>query len=171
MAAKRLQLGDNKEDEMGRPKGSKNKKKAKVKKKQVKQKVVKIVKTEKGVTAKNAKNAKNAKTAKKKQAYSKYSNLPDDYVEPKTLKFAGHCPTCDMSLTTKDFVTKTIFECIGCGCRKNKKHLLKESKAQKERARVTKKQYLKETAKLSKIKGNTHISDLPDVSIMNDIKE
>jgi hypothetical protein len=163
---------------MGRPKGSKNKKqvkaKAKVKSVKVKAKVKKKLKKKVKLDPLEKIRKKaiiKKEVAKKKQAYSKYSNLPDDYVEPPTLKFAGHCPECDMSLTTKDFATKTIFECIGCGCRKHKKHLLKESAAHQERERITKKQYLKETAKLSKVKSDTHISDLPDVSIMNDIKE
>ena len=157
---------------MGRPKGSKNNK---VKKNVKLDPLEKIEKIEKKTKLKKE-DTKTAYKKKQKQKYSKYSNLPDDYVEPPTLKFAGHCPECDMSLTTKDFVTKTIFECIGCGCRKHKKYLLKESKSQKERKMISKKQYLKESANLTKDK-ESHTSDLPNIpnipniSIMNDIKE
>jgi len=167
---------------MGRPKGSKNK--TKTKKTAVKKKVGRP----KGSTKKSKKSGKSEKAIKeltkkntkivlkpkpKYKTPSQYTNLPDDYVEPKSQKFAGYCPKCDMCLTTKD-VSKGIYECVGCGSKRNKKFLLKESKAQSEKEMLTKKQYLRETAALTRQKktgSDHHISDLPDVSIMNKVKD
>jgi len=176
---------------MGRPKGSKNKKTKKNKKtvKSVKKKVGRPKKAKRGRPKGSTNKNKKKKVIKKKvgrpkkieavvekvpvKKYSKYLNLPDDYVEPVNQKFVGYCPKCDMCLTTKD-ISKGIYECVGCGSKRNKKYLKKESKAQIEKEKISKAQYLKETATLIKQKkseSDVHISDLPDISIMNDVKD
>ena len=172
---------------MSRPKGSKNKKKSP-------SKVAKIIKRKVGrpkkikVPAKKKakkkvgrpKKVKSEKKIVKKYAPSKYNNLPDDYVQPKTYKIAGFCPKCDLCIMPSDFVSKLIFECP-CGTRKHKKYLKKKSarviKQQGEAARISKKEYLKDAS--SKIKdlemhhkSTHHISDVPiDVSIMSGVKD
>ena len=179
---------------MSRPKGSKNKKKkvkevvikkkigrpkkirtegevVKIKKKLGRPKKVHIVKTDKSEI--------DPVYIKKAAAYSKYNSLPDDYVQPKTHKITGYCPKCDLPIMSNDFVSKLIFECP-CGVRKHKKYLKEKSarviEQEKEDARISKTEYLKEAAsrnkELEKYHGSTHLmSDIPDISIMSEVKE
>jgi hypothetical protein len=97
-----------------------------------------------------------------------------DYIPPKTYKIVGYCPRCDMFLSTKDFASKMIFVCVKCGLRKHKKYLKTESeRKRKQQKAISKRQYLKEAASASKHAPavDHHVSNLPDVSIMGDVKD
>ena len=176
---------------MGRPKGSKNKKTKKNKKtvKSVKKKVGRPKKAKRGRPKGSTNKNKKKKVIKKKvgrpkkieavvekvpvKKYSKYLNLPDDYVEPVNQKFVGYCPKCDMFLSTKDFASKMIFVCVKCGLRKHKRYLKPESKRQLKTKVVSKKQYLRDAALKTKsldVK-SSNLSNLPDVSTMGDVQK
>ena len=107
-----------------------------------------------------------------KKPYIAYGAEPDDpdYVQPKTHKILGYCPKCDLALMKNDFVSKMIFECP-CGCRKHSKYMLVESKREKKRRKISKAQYLKETKSIRKGEpaSGHHVSNLPDISLMNKV--
>jgi len=177
---------------MSRPKGSKNKKNKKksvdevksvVKRKVGRPKKVRDVGDEvKSVVKRKVGRPKKVRVEEKvfaKYTPSKYNNLPDDYVQPKTYKASGYCPRCDLCIMSHDFISKMIFECPRCQTRKHKKYLKDKSARDrakaKEEANISKNEYLKEAASkirdLEKQHGSSHhVSNVPDVSIMSEVE-
>jgi len=152
---------------MGRPKGIKNKNKKSVVevKSKVKRKVgrPKKIKVEEKVGL--------------KYTPSKYDNLPDDYVQPKTYKASGYCPRCDLCIMSQDFISKMIFECPRCKTHKHKKYLKDQSvRKAKEDEKVSKNEYLKEAASKNKDLERhhgviSHANDIPDIALMSEVKD
>ena len=127
----------------------------------MKKKIKKKTKT----AVKPVKKPKKVKKPVKKYNNNKVEIAPDEYKPPKTYKILGYCPACDMVLSKKDFVSKMIFECP-CGCRKHKKYLKAETKRMKQREALSKAQYLKDAAAVTKNAASIdhHSSNLPDIS-------
>jgi len=116
---------------MGRPKGSKNK------------------------VHKNKKAHKKCRRGRPKGSIKKVPTESYDMSNVKTYKFLGFCKKCEMQITTKELVSKFIYECPGCGKRNRIKKLLKE--LVKDRPK-NKKEYLDSTIHAS------HIDSIPNTS-------